>query len=283
MPNKKRRSKLKDKMLSKNLGSTSKPEHIKMTLKKLMEKSKIEESDDEQNNESAGILPTTEQPEQLQQQPVSRKKTKDQQATGNLDKKIKKNKYFFLAHPEFKNKVDITSIGENFVVEKEKVEKISGLKTNNSVENGKKKSEKIKPAQKKIGYSTIWTIERCDSSEDEEDDNGTAKKKKKANVDNEEAHKNLKFQKKYETLADGTVVETIDMVKSDESASETESRDDKPVEKKQKKLKSDKKQNVKQSEAEVQLQSSRFRYLNELLYTKPSEDSFEYFKRYESP
>ncbi len=257
-----------------------------------MEKSKIDQSDDENENPISliGSQIGTTDADHVQLPPLdSGKKPKESaRHKANLNNKVKKNKYFFLAHPEYKSKVDVTTIGEKFVVDKEKVEKIKSLIKANEPNGKSSNGSKTKKYDKKAdGYSSIWQIERCDSSEDDDESSTKSETEKKKKMKKKKAefdlmlNENLNIQKQSETLDDGTLVETIRMIADDEPDL-SEPDDMKPVKKKQKKTnKPEKAQKTSnQSDAEVQLQSSRFRFLNELLYTKPSDDSFEYFQKY---
>ena len=274
MPNKKRSAKLRDKILLS--GANFKDENVKSTLKELIKKSRIEEDDNEEDLapveiESEKNLDNDEK--EVEVQAKKKKKAKNgENGNNNISKKNKKNKYFLLAHPEMKEK--IKSDNHQFVINKEIVKKKFLVEKPQS--NGKNKTHVQSAGDDEI--ASLWRIEPCTDDEEEKEDKKSKKKKRKLNP-----IEDLKFETKKEVLEDGTVVETYSAVEEKDESEEDESQKD--VKKKKKKDKIENNENAKtkpqaeKSEAEIKLQSSRFRYLNELLYTKKSDESYGYFKK----
>jgi hypothetical protein len=249
---------------------------------------------------------------------------KKSEATSVLSKKSKKNKYFFMAHPEVLNKKDeILSdekLKDKFVIDDEKLKlneikkKKNMLKKLKEKELEEKKDKQVKSG-KKQKKNDLWVLEECNSEPEQEleeaEPKKTAKKKKnKASeeliLDLDDIGRNFKLKKNIERLPDGTCVEVfkpqyISSSKQNQEEEESEEEDQELVqfeklgesddqheeaednaEPEQEKtsennIKSDK--NVKKNYLKEKMAASRFRYLNELLYTQPSSKSFEYFQK----
>ena len=284
MPNKKRSAKLRDKLLLS--GANFKDEHVKSTLKELLRKSKIEddgvevdedvvqEEEDVVNLEDKVEIPVV----------VKKKTTTAKAANGDkITKKNKKNKYFLLAHPDMKEKVKKDN--HRFVVNKDVVEK-KFLVDNTQVgkKSAKNGSSRRGDLPTKVDsfaddeIATLWKIEPCsdDDDDDEEEEKKKQKNKKKRKINEFKETKDLKFEIKKEVLADGTLVETYCAVDDKKEDEEEEEKKDEETPKKKKKIQQE--PVVELGNDEKKLQASRFRYLNELLYTKKSDESFSYFK-----
>lgn len=320
MPNKHRKSKLKDKLLLS--GANLKQEHIKTTLKQLIEKSKIEEGSDleeeyDKNGHNVDIINDKDKVEVvkhevLHKNVLKKKENKKKSSTESdiITKKNKKNKYFLLAHPELKEKIkNIDNL--NFVVNKEVVKKKFLVPKSTKQEKSDRKNESNNSGSSKNKKNSLWIIEPCSSSSDDEDELNKKNKKKRKNLSEDEQHQtkkkkknvidkvdlsNFKFETSKQVMEDGTIVETFKAIEEKHDSDEedntigneknTSSKIDKKENKKLKNVNDEKslvskevKNKTKLNEMETKLQSSRFRYLNEFLYTKKSEESFEYFKR----
>ena len=308
MPNKKRSAKLRDKKLIQS-GANFKDEHVKSLLKELIKKSRVEDDDyeeDERNledvtqskDEEEGVVDLAEKVEIAAPVPKRKATTTGEKIT----KKNKKNKYFLIAHPDMKEKVKNDNHG--FVVNKDIVKKkflVEKSETNRKSNNGVDEYKELSKIDTSVddATATLWKIEPCTDDDDDnekEEKNGLKKKKnkKKRKLGEIKEVKDLKFETKREVLEDGTIVETYCAVNEEEkevvaSKEDDEEHVEKSVKKKKgnqiksengekNKFEKDDKPAVELGEAEKKLQSSRFRYLNELLYTKKSEEAFTYFK-----
>jgi hypothetical protein len=234
-----------------------------------------------------------------------------------IPKKSKKNKYFFLAHPEALNppqkqvnKQKVSKENKNSIVETKQRNK-KEEKNKNDTKQAKEKKEK----KTKIKSNKIWAIEECNDSSSENDDN---KETEDAGytLDLADIEKNFIIKKKIKKLEDGTRIEVFEpeivpIKKSrkdennleDEEEAEEAEEDDEINEilesDEEDEIDSKEVSNIEQNDANEtkrsteskknkdtnkdkmldQLKSSRFRFLNEMLYTQPSSESFEYFKK----
>jgi hypothetical protein len=275
MPNKKRSAKLRDKLLIS--GANFKDEHVKSTLKELLRKSRIENDDaveDDVENQNqmdeGGDVVNLEEKVEIAPTVVAKKKP----ATNGdkITKKNKKNKYFLLAHPDMKEKVKKDD--HRFVVNKDVVEKkflVDNVQV--SKKNGSKREDLPKvDSTADDEVATLWKIEPCSDSDEETE---KKKNKKKRKIIELKETKDLKFEIKKDVLADGTLVETYCAVDEEKEEVEKEVEEEKKT---KKKIKIQQEPVIELGNDEKKLQASRFRYLNELLYTKKSEESFSYFK-----
>ena len=329
MPNKRKMAKLQIKQLSK--GKLNSNKNVQETLRLIKEKAELDKEDIDydfeniknndfeklaDNDDDTRKLKSTKpkkprpekrkQPEQHQTVPTAKKQKVESSTNGQniIPKKSKKNKYFFIAHPEALDKKEklIKNDEENskFVIDQEKI-KLNELK--------KKKKEKLDKNNIKNGTDSknnknknentkIWSFEECKSSDEEKEDEKTKKKKKlktKGNaLDITDIDKSFKLKKKIEVLPNGSKVEILvpeyvqiddleesesedDKDNEDEELNEEEDEEASEVEEDTNKKETNKKKET--NSAKDKLQASRFRYLNEMLYRQVSSDSFEYFKK----
>ncbi len=236
-----------------------------------------------------------------------------------VPKNSKKNKYFFLAHPDKLKKhaksIEEISSSTKFVIDEAKLklnetlkEKKEIMKKNGTLEmnDGLKKND---GGRKRKG---VWESGWCDSDDSQVPDNSgvfNADAKTHEILDFSELGSKVRVKKIKERQADGSFVEVFshektkkkksqsegdeDEVKEEEGPEEVEEEageeeeveeDEEQENSKSEKLESNKKNNpetdpvAKRNQMMDQLKSSRFRYLNELLYTQESDKSFKYFK-----
>jgi ribosomal RNA-processing protein 8 len=284
MPNKKLRTKQRNKIIAQGtLGlSQKKSELVKDTLKKLIEKSQEGlKSDDDKNEEN----------DEQQATPVESavKISTNNKKQDVINKKSKKNKYFFIAHPDKKEKVkNLDELGGKFVLEKEIVEKLPQKTLTETTKT--KETQKYTDTNK--NNKSLWIIEPCTSSEDEQDkkkDLKPKKRKAKPNID----LNNVKFERVKEILEDGTVVETYKAIEEEEleevkkpkkdeiktTISDNEQKDeDDEKESQDDEIEDKSKQTEPLNPLMEKLNASRFRYLNEMLYKNTSNENFSYFK-----
>lgn len=333
MPNKRKFSKLATKLLIS--GKLNKKESVQETLKYLAKKAEIDNEDidfdfenvkndfgklEEGDDDTRKLKTKTRKPKKrpAEDSSLADKKeakmpklsetvsNKSNSSSDIIPKKSKKNKYFFVAHPEeIKKKQDILKAEEGtktkFVIDKEKIKlnKIKKLKAKkmesaagdkNEIKN-KKKSETVGKKGLKKGKNKIWVIENCSSSDEEESkekftDNESSEKA--LNIEN--IDKSFKLKKTIEKLEDGSVIEVFkpEYIEEDDASNDnSEEEDENENESKQasEPSKDEKKDKGKKNGSTVKnimtekLLASRFRYLNEMLYTQPSSESFDYFKK----
>ncbi|CAF0855287.1 unnamed protein product [Brachionus calyciflorus] len=249
-----------------------------------------------------------EQPENKSQKKTNKKSEEI------VPKKSKKNKYFFMAHPEaFDKKEEILSKEKsNFVIDEQKIKANQQKKQKNLTQKKIEAEKKIEKKDKQKSKDKLWAIEEC-NSEGEEDEkvkketNKTVKKKNKKSeeliLDFTDIDKNFKIKKTIKKLEDGTSIEVFGpQFLQDDSKDDDEEEEDENEEQDLNEIDEDdedeqneevEKENSEQNEgsdknleekssftnnAMEKLKSSRFRYLNELLYTQNSSKSFEFFK-----
>jgi hypothetical protein len=231
------------------------------------------------------------------------KKSKQETSNGAskslvVPKKSKKNKYFFIAHPEVldkkeslikKTQEDDTTFNQKFVIDKEKIKlnemkKLKKKKKESDQSELEKTNEKSKQdVKKKTNKKDLWTIEECSSSSDDDED----KQEKRSEVNRQDGEmldildidKSFKLKKKIERMPDGSMIETFvpEYVKYKEKKKSESKQEDQEIDSNEKK-----EPNAKSKSSDLlkeKLQSSRFRYLNEMLYSQASSESFNYFKR----
>ena len=236
-----------------------------------------------------------------------------------MPKKSQKNKYFFVAHPEaLKKKKEIfanqdSSKISKFIIDKEKiklneVKMLKNLKKKKKNVNGdEKKSEKNGKTsgkkQIKKGNNKIWSIQECSESSSAESDSDQVKAKPRKEPGSSNAlhafelndiDKNFSIKKTLEKQTDGSFIEVIkpefqqaedsgdDAENASENASQSsnESEEESDGEGEDVKTAPKKKEKGKPANPMMEkLKASRFRYLNELLYTHSSSYSFDFFQK----
>lgn len=311
MPNKHKNAKLRTKLLLS--GKLNKKKEVQNTLKYLSEKDAIEKEDidfdfEKQSNDF-GKLDDGDDDSNRIKNPKKRKnpinpeqdakkkklnknleKTKNSKPDDLIPKKSKKNKYFFIAHPEALDKKDeIISIDkkQKFIIDNKKIEK--------SLEKKEKRQKMVQPKviEKQSNDEKLWNIQECSSNEEEEKilDIKEKKKKKKSKdfiLDITDIDKNFKIKKSIKRLEDGSTVEVYApeiQQHIEESEEEESDKEDLKMAQLSENEENDQDKNASSdclfiSQAADKLKSSRFRYLNQLLYSQDSSKSFEFFKRY---
>jgi len=316
MPNKHKLAKLRNKLLSSGKLKTNKD--VKETMKQLQKKAQIDNEgidyefekagsknfekleDSEKNNRKFqklnkakpfGFDSKNNKKRKLvsnQEASVSKKQKPNDSSTElakptaleNLPKKCKKNKYFLMAHPELAKTNEKNSNVGNIIVDREKMNlnKFKIIK--------KKISKKTIPSNKKfkkkklmnLKSNNLWLIDECSSSDEVEhkvDDDIEPRELDLSNIE-----KNFMIKETMERLDDGTVIKVFKPVLIEDSDANEESEEESNV--KSVKKEYTQVEEIQKSEHNPlidKLKSSRFRYLNELFYTHPSEKSFEYFQK----
>ena len=220
--------------------------------------------------------------------------------------KSKKNKYFFIAHPEVlaKKKDEILAnekLKEKFVLddekmklnevkkEKRKMKKLS-LKSKEEATKKLSKTESIKKMKK----SKIWIIEEC-SSESESEEVASVANNNAQILDIDNIDKHFRLKKTKQKMSDGGFVEAFMpeiLNDNDNVDKETANEEDLLMSDGKRKDNEEEKEEIDEEKSEQKnetvsgpknemmekLTASRFRYLNQLLYTQESSKSFEYFK-----
>lgn len=335
MPNKHRKKKILNKLLIS--GKLDKNENIQKARKILEEKialdqedidfdydpskngdfEKLDPSEDKPIKKSKPkkrkALPTSQQNNGTGQEAKKIKSSQPQVSSNPISKKDKKNKYFFMAHPEAlqsKEKIlaDLDdSEKSKFVIDEEKLKLIkkklkkkkpTDLETPETKLDKKSKSDKNGKSKK----PKMWSIEVCSGSEDDEIE--VTKKPIKATkikmpvINIDDIDKSFKIKKTTKTLEDGSRVQVVcpefeqddndddddepeDANGHDENGNGSESEQEEVVETPNREANSNGsvESNGKSNPLVEKLKASRFRFLNEMLYTQPSEKSFEYFKK----
>lgn len=340
MPNKHKNKKLKTKLLIS--GKLNKKENVIDTYNYLAQKSQQEQEDinfdyendkntdfeklepDDDNTKGKKHLKGARPSLKRKLLPGSTESTKKAKITASqtpstnspaLPKKSKKNKYFFLAHPdELDKKEDILSskgdaAKNKFVIDEEKLKlnlkKQKKAKPTNSVDDQNESGsiESIdKKSKKQKKSDNLWSIEQCSDEEKTDDQveqpvklSKTKKKSQKIPILNiEDLDKSFKINKSVKRLEDGTLVEVFkpDILddeddddddendeeedEDDENQQEDQSDEDETT---QHPTEDENKNDDNFNDLNDKLKASRFRYLNEMLYTQPSDKSFEYFTR----
>lgn len=216
-------------------------------------------------------------------------------ASGNgLPKKSKHNKYFFLAHPDALNKKEEILAGvdeKKFVIDEEKL-KINKKKKKKPVISSQLESKSRPKPENKPGKkpASLWAIEECSSS-DEAETNAANNEAAGPIIDLDDVDKSFKIKKVIKKLEDGSRIEVIcpELVGRDEDEDDDDGNGDDTNEndiatQDQCDKEDEKKEDVVAAAAASdpfadKLKSSRFRFINEMLYTQPSQKSFEYFQK----
>jgi hypothetical protein len=240
------------------------------------------------------------------------KKAANQAATQKKDqgavivpKSSKKNKYFFLAHPDKLEKhkteeIQAISTSTNFVMDKEKIE-LAAIKKKKSLmkQNGNKKGAEMET--------------KCESAKKPSKDDEKTVENKRPKITSAD-YKNtpvldfselgktkFKFKTVMEEGPDGTMISVTkfagdddgdddksnanDKGSEDEAVEQSDSEDgeegSQDNEEPKENDRTDKKKEKTGAVSQMvdKLQASRFRYLNEMLYTQESNESFKYFDK----
>lgn len=199
----------------------------------------------------------------------------------SLPKNSKKNKYFFMAHPEMLKDKETIFKGTEFVIDEEKM-KLNELKKKKKIVNQDLKSTDVKKEKKiknklKTKSNNLWVIDECGSSDEDNVAaiNEEGQSAKMLNLSSVE--KNFVIKESFEKLEDGTVIKVF----KPEMVEGSDNEEDEPVISEENEKEFTKNEQAEQSKNPLmeKLQSSRFRYLNELYYTHSSDKSFEYFRK----
>jgi hypothetical protein len=199
----------------------------------------------------------------------------------SLPKNSKKNKYFFMAHPEMLKDKETISKGTEFVIDEEKM-KLNELKKKKKIVKQDLKSTDVKKEKKiknklKTKSNNLWVIDECGSSDEDNVAaiNEEGQSAKMLNLSSVE--KNFVIKESFEKLEDGTVIKVF----KPEMVEGSDNEEDEPVISEENEKEFTKNEQAEQSKNPLmeKLQSSRFRYLNELYYTHSSNKSFEYFQK----
>ena len=210
-----------------------------------------------------------------------------------------------MAHPEEIKKKSELITGQKtskFIIDAEKMKlnavkvKVSkSLKSEKKVDKKSSKSKEMSGKKKiKKGANKIWTIEECSSeSESEEATNsnpdGINEPSNVPLLELSDIDKSFKIKKYLEKQKNGSFIEIIrpeffqdEDIVNDESQTEQESDNQSKSddEKESKKTLKDKiPMQINAHPLMEKLKASRFRYLNELLYTNSSNYSFDFFQK----
>ena len=214
---------------------------------------------------------------------------------GIVPKNSKKNKYFFMAHPDklkkHSDEISTLSNSTNFVLDEEKLKMNEILKKNKTImkNNGTlDKNEPVKKNDKKTKKSNnLWMVEECSSNDEAEFENtpkiGNTKNFDAQILDFDDLDKKLKVKKVRKRQPDGTSIEiyehesVIDKPDYEQDEIESDANDEENPES----VAEPKKEASKESTNPLKekLKSAQFRYLNELLYKQPSHESYKYFEK----
>lgn len=214
-----------------------------------------------------------------------------------VPKSSKKNKYFFMAHPDKLEKhkaeeIQAISTTTNFIIDKEKIQ-LNDAKL-------KKKQSMAKKNGTEIDKTEPKNVKKAKS--DEVGGNVTRPKITAADMNDapvmdfsELGKKKFKFKTTQEKGPDGAIVSVLSFGGEDnvaangdesthESGSEAGEDDEAETVQENQELTSDKNEDKKEpslvrNKMLDKLQASRFRYLNEMLYTQQSGESFKYFQK----
>lgn len=323
MPNKHKFSKLKTKLLASGKLNTNK--NVKDTLKNLEQKARLDNEDVNYNFEKdAGKnFDKLEDGERMnrkikklnaakpfgfenkkkrknenqndsESKPVKKAKMEPENNKSKealVAKKSKKNKYFYMAHPELiQDKQEISK--EKFVIDEEKL-KLNELKKKKkktpevSQKNSKKEKNSTEKVNKKPKLKTknnnVWLIDACTSSDD--DDNEKKEKSEEGShqvLDLDDIEKNFEIKEVEEKLEDGTVIKVFKPViveSHEEQTGEDSGVDQENEEEEEEKAPEEPNKASQGNKLMDKLKSSRFRYLNEVFYTQSSDKSCEYFQK----
>jgi hypothetical protein len=200
----------------------------------------------------------------------------------SLPKNSKKNKYFFMAHPEMLKDKETISKGTEFVIDEEKM-KLNELKKKKKIVKQDLKSTDVKKEKKiknklKTKSNNLWVIDECGSSDEDNIVAINVEGQSAKMLDLSSVEKNFVIKESFEKLEDGTVIKVF----KPEMVEGSDNEEDEPVISEENEIEFTKNEQAEQSKNPLmeKLQSSRFRYLNELYYTHSSDKSFEYFQKY---
>jgi len=231
-----------------------------------------------------------------------------------VPKNSKKNKYFFMAHPEQLEKhaksIEEISASTKFVIDEAKLKLNETLKKKKDImkKNGTLETVKNDSTNNNTGMikKGLWESGWCDSDDSQIPDNSDKFNENTITheiLDFSELDSKVKVKKRKERKSDGSFIEVFSHERIGNKITE-ESDKDQEKEKKQnvkekdtnkKEIKNatqdsncltadknnfEKAPEIKRNQMMDQLKSSRFRYLNELLYTQESDKSLKYFKKY---
>lgn len=336
MPNKHRKKKILNKLLIS--GKLDKNENIQKARKILEEKIALDQEDIDfdydpsKNGDFEKLDPSEDKP--IKSKPPKKRKapptpqqnnetapkakkikpSQPQMSSNPISKKSKKNKYFFMAHPEAlqsKEKIlaDLDdSEKSKFVIDEEKLKlikkKLKKKKPTDSETPGAKLDKKSKSDKNgKSKKPKLWSIEVCSASEDDEKEATKkpikASKTKMPVINIDDIDKSFKIKKTTKTLEDGSRVQVVcpefeqedndddeddepeDVNGRDENGngSESEQEEVEEVPTGEANSNGSVESSGKSNPLVEKLKASRFRFLNEMLYSQPSEKSFEYFKK----
>lgn len=314
MPNKRKLAKIRLKLLASGKLNTNK--NVKDTLKQLESKAQIDNEDINFNYEKDGsknfekIEDGERNNRKTQRMNMAkpfgyvRKRKESSSEMGNkikkqkvdnepkvvkteldtyLPRKSKKNKYFLLAHPEIiKDKEESKNSSDVIDINKLKKMKAKSEKQTSSENKNKKGESKSTKKSLKTKSNNIWLIDECNSSDDEQIVfNSTDQTSRTFDLSNIE--KSFKIKETFEKMDDGTIIKVFkpEFVENESAESEDETEEKKTKTKKQvaKEDETQKVTSVSKNPLMEKLQSSRFRYLNEIFYTQTSDKSFEYFQK----
>lgn len=308
MPNKHKKQKLINKLLIS--GKLDKKENVKKSREYLAKKiaidqegidfdcdldkngefEKLDPSEDKSDNKKAAEMPKKRKlpPSQTMQIQAPEKVNSTSQAQNmSVPKKSKNNKYFFLAHPEALGKKDTILNDQSkkkFVIDEEKIKlnkKKKKLPNKNAASANEEKASKGET--KKIESANLWSIEECSESESDEATRNEKSITTKNYCINIDVDKSFKIKKMLKKLEDGSVVEEFvpEFVQevSEEEDEETGEKMQENEENGDVENEDGKDDRIGENPLMDKLKSSRFRYLNEMLYSQPSQKSLEYFQK----
>lgn len=331
MPNKHKNTKLRTKLLLS--GKLNKKKEVQSTLKYLAEKDAIDKEDinfdfENETNEF-GKLDDGDDDTRKLKTPKKRKnpnfknsddikkpkfdekseikkltnKNENKKSVEVVPKKSKKNKYFFMAHPEALEKKETilaTQEKSKFIIDEEKIKANQSKKLKNSkLKNGSSDdSMKTGKKVKKDSKEKLWVVEECSEEEPEAKvpEKNKKNKSKAIILDITDIDKSFKIKKKLKKLEDGSTVEIlVPEIVSNEDFEELDDEDEEEEQEEQlielEECESEEEQQNEEADSKKtqqssftnnameKLKSSRFRYLNQLLYTQDSSKSFEFFKK----
>jgi hypothetical protein len=258
------------------------------------------------NNETAQVASPEVTKKKKKGVPLVEVKTAAVNSSKIIPSKSKKNKYFFMAHPDVlaKKKEAVTELNKDnkYVIDDEK------MRLNDKKKKEKKKvvvttAEVVKKRsgdenKKKMKKKSLWVVEEC-SSEDEDASPVVAQSGVQHVLDIDNIDKHFRLKKTIKKLADGTSVQVFqpEVLDDNENAAvdekgQAEGEDEQGESSDEENSQGEENKEIEEEvngngsvakEPEVRnemmekLNASRFRFLNELLYTQPSDKSFEYF------
>lgn len=197
-----------------------------------------------------------------------------------------------------KNKILSEKENSKFIIDNEKIQLNEVKKSKNSKlkkKNPEEKTSKLKNGNTvskksiKKGKNKIWTIEECSSGSEMSDQEVIDSKatKKAMSLELNDIDKSFKIKKSLEKQKDGSFIEVIrpefmedaEDDESDEKESQPEIEEESERQEQLIRKIETSKNGASNNPLLEKLKSSRFRYLNELLYTHPSAYSLEFFEK----